>query len=60
MVIFIILLLMLIVLAIIIALVVSIGGAGFIIAFGDVIVCVFLIVWLMKRIIGRKGNKRRP
>ena len=34
--------------------VVSVGGAGFILLFGDIIVCVALIVWLYKMYKGRK------
>lgn len=49
-----ILLLMLILLTIITVLAVSVGGAVFIVVFGDVIVCIFLIVWLLKRLITKK------
>ena len=34
----------------------SVGGAAFIVVFGDVIVCAFLIVWIMKKILGKKKN----
>ena len=33
---------------------VSIGGAAFIIVFGDVIICVFLIVWLLRYLTRRR------
>lgn len=33
---------------------ISIGGAGFLIIFGDVIVCIILIAWIIKRRIQRK------
>ena len=33
---------------------ISLGGAVFIIIFADVIVCALFIVWLVKRLIGRK------
>lgn len=54
MVLFLILLLITIILAIVTVVAVSIGGATFIILFGDVIVCVFIIVWIMKRLFRRK------
>ena len=54
MILFTILLLMLILLTVITVLVVSAGGAVFIVIFGDVIVCIFLIIWLMKRLITKK------
>lgn len=54
MVLFIILLLTLIVLVTFTALAVSIGGAAVIIIFGDVIVCIFLIVWLLQKLIKRR------
>lgn len=33
---------------------VSIGGAAFIIVFGDVIVCILLIVWLLRYLARRR------
>lgn len=54
MILFTMLLITLIVLTIVTVLAVSIGGAGVIIIFGDVIVCAFIIAWIMKRLIGRK------
>lgn len=33
---------------------VSIGGAAFILIFGDVIVCVLFISWLIKKILKRR------
>lgn len=32
----------------------SVGGAAFILVFGDVIVCVAIIIWIVKRLIKRK------
>lgn len=32
----------------------SVGGAAFIIVFGDVIVCVLIIAWIVKRLLRRK------
>ena len=51
MILFTILLLTLIILVAIIALAVSIGGAGAIIIFGDVIVCIVFILLIMKKIL---------
>ena len=50
---FIILALILLILIGIAVLAISIGGAGFIIIFGDVIVCIFIIIWLMKKILDK-------
>lgn len=33
---------------------ISLGGVAFIILFADVIVCVAIIVWIVKRLTGRK------
>ena len=51
MILFTILLFTLIILVAIIALTVSIGGAGVIIIFGDVIVCIVFILLIMKKIL---------
>jgi hypothetical protein len=56
MILFTILLLMLIFLTLLVVLAVSIGGTIGIVLFGDVIVCILLIVWIIKRII-RKRQK---
>lgn len=32
----------------------SVGGAAFILVFGDVIVCMAIIIWIVKRLIKRK------
>lgn len=49
-----ILLLTLAVLAVITVLAISFGGAAVIILFGDVIVCMLFIIWIIKRLIKRK------
>lgn len=54
MILFIILLLIVAILTAITVLAISVGGAVFIILFGDVIVCIALIVWIMKRRINKK------
>jgi hypothetical protein len=33
----------------------SVGGAVFIVVFGDVIVCVVFIIWLIRKIINKKN-----
>ncbi|MCM1525234.1 MAG: hypothetical protein NC120_12345 [Ruminococcus sp.] len=33
---------------------VSVGGAAFIIVFGDVIVCIAILIWLIKKIIEKR------
>lgn len=54
MVLFMILLLTLILLTVITVVAVSTIGAAGIVLFGDVIVCAFIIVWIMKKLIKRK------
>lgn len=54
MILFTILLFALAILVTITILAVSIGGAGFIIIFGDVIVCIFIIIMIMKKIINKR------
>lgn len=49
-----ILLLTLAILVTITAIALSVGGAAFIIVFGDVIVCILVIAWIVKRLLGRK------
>ena len=41
-------------LSVITVLAVAVGGTAFIILFGDVIVCIFIIAWIIKRIIKKK------
>ena len=54
MILFLILLLMLVILAIIVVFAVSVGGAAFILVFGDVIVCMVLIGLILKRLFKRR------
>lgn len=54
MILFTILLIILLLITVITVLALSAGGAAFIVLFGDVIVCGFLIIWIMKRLIKRK------
>ena len=35
---------------------IAIGGSVFIVVFGDVIVCIFLIVWIIKKLIKKHKN----
>ena len=48
MILFTILLLMLLILVTITVIAISMGGAAFVILFGDVIVCILVIVWIIK------------
>lgn len=54
MILFLILLLILLILTISTVIAISVGGSVFIILFGDVIVCAFIIVWLLGRLIKKK------
>jgi len=56
MILFTILVLILILLLIFIAVFASVLGAGVFIVFGDVIICIILIIWILKKII--KGKKK--
>lgn len=51
---FTILLLMLIILVVFTALAIAVGGSVFVVIFGDVIVCVFIIGWIIKKLIKKK------
>ena len=53
--------LIVLVLIVITVIVVSIGGALGIILFGDVIVCIAILIWIIKKLIFRKNtNKAVP
>lgn len=54
MILFAILILTLVILVTVTVLAVSLGGSIFIILFSDVIVCIFLIVWILVRLIKRR------
>lgn len=54
MILFLILLLTLVILTVITVAVISVTGAVGVVLFGDVIVCIWLIVWFMKRIIWKR------
>ena len=57
MILFSILLLIVTILTVVIIISVSIGGAGFIIVFGDVIVCIALLIWIIKKLFFNKNKK---
>ena len=57
MILFIILMIILLILLIVGVLTISIGGAGFIILFSDIIVCAFIIVMIMKGLLNRKKDE---
>ena len=54
MILFLILALMLIILTLTVVVAVALGGSAFIVIFGDVIVCIFIIVWIIRRMFKRK------
>ena len=57
MILFVLLVLILLGLIIIVTGAVAIGGIAFIIVFGDVIVCCFIIGWIIKKNINRKKKE---
>ncbi len=57
MILFIILLLMLVMITVITVVSISIGGVIFVILFADVIVCIAIILWLIKRRTSKKEKK---
>ena len=54
MVLFVLLLLITLILCVVTLAVLSVGGAVGIILFGDVIVCVLILIWIMKKILTKK------
>lgn len=54
MILFLILLLTVILLTLITVIAISVGGTAFIILFGDVIVCIFILIWVMKHLFKKK------
>ena len=54
MILFTILLIMILILAVVAIAVISIGGSAFLVIFGDLVVCIAILVFIMKRLIGRK------
>lgn len=55
MILFAILLLTLLLLTAFIVLIAGAGGAVFTVLFSDVIVCIFIIVWIIKKLANRRG-----
>ena len=53
-----ILLTVILILVIVAAILLGVGGIAFVLVFGDVIICMLIIYWLIKLIIKRK-NKRK-
>lgn len=47
----------LVILLIFAATLITVGGAAFIIVFADVIVCAFIIAWIIKHLINRRKSK---
>ena len=54
MILFVTLLMIISILTVVTVLAISIGGSMFIVLFGDVIVCIFIIMWIMKKLLFRK------
>ena len=54
MILFMTLLIMALLLAVFTVFAIAIGGSVFIVVFGDVIVCIFLIVWIIKKLFKKK------
>lgn len=54
MILFTILFIMIAILAVVAIAVLSIGGSAFLVIFGDLVVCIAILVFIMKRLIGRK------
>ena len=57
MILFTILLITLAIIAVSSVLILSVGGAAFIVIFGDLVVCMAIIIWIMKRLVKRKKKK---
>ena len=58
MILFMTLLIMALLLAVFTVFAIAIGGSVFIVVFGDVIVCIFLIVWIIKKLFKKKPKKK--
>lgn len=58
MILFTILLIMIAILAVVAIVVISVGGSAFVVIFGDLIVCIAIIVFIMKHLIGRKKRRK--
>ena len=57
MILFMTLLIMALLLAVFTVFAIAIGGSVFIVVFGDMIVCIFLIVWIIKKLFKKKPRK---
>lgn len=58
MILFMTLLIMALLLAVFTVFAIAIGGSVFIVVFGDVIVCILLIVWIIKKLFKKKPKKK--
>ena len=58
MILFTILLIMILILAVVAITVISVGGSAFLVIFGDLIVCIAIIAFIMKHLIERKKRKK--
>ena len=57
MILFTILLITLAIIAVSSVLILSVGGAAFIVIFGDLVVCMAIIIWIMRRLAKRRKKK---
>ncbi len=55
---FMILLLTILILSIFVVVTIALFGAGFIIVFGDVIVCILILAFIIKKLFCKKKNKK--
>lgn len=58
MILFLILSLILIALIALTIIVLAVGGTAFIVVFGDVIVCIFILAWIIKKLFFKKKDKK--
>lgn len=58
MILFLILSLILIALIALTIIVIAVGGTAFIVVFGDVIVCIFILAWIIKKLFFKKKDKK--
>ena len=49
--------LIMVILAVVSVIILAVGGSAFILIFGDLIVCIAIIVWIIKHFSRRKSNR---
>lgn len=55
---FLVLCILLLIVLIIAAIMVGIGGTIFLVLFGDIIICAIIIVWLVKKLVGKNKKEK--